>query len=234
MTLPGGLAGLAAVLAVAGAAEIVPRGRPRRRDGPGAAVIRMLAAAGAGIRGIARARAPAGLEQRIAAAGAPAGLGSRELIAAKLGGAGVGAVAALVLAAPAPGRLGMLLAIAVPVAGFLAPDWWLARRARERAARVRRDLPALLDLLRVSIEAGLSPVAALAAVGSRSQGPLAARAREARLARSRGIEEEAGRAGPNIQLVVALLLVPSVLLLVAAALATALLGGGGSALPLGG
>ena len=288
MTLPGGLAGLAAVLAVAGAAEIVPRGRPRRRDGPGAAVIRMLAAAGAGIRGIARARAPAGLEQRIAAAGAPAGLGSRELIAAKLGGAGVGVVAALVLAAPAPGRLGMLLAIAVPVAGFLAPDWWLARRARERAARVRRDLPALLDLLRVSIEAGLSPVAALAAVGSRSQGPLAAdwraiagevalgvplgealertarslplpevralgaalerairhgaplgetlaaQAREARLARRRGIEEDAARAGPKIQLVVALLLVPSVLLLVAAALATALLGGGGSALPLGG
>jgi len=63
---------------------------------------------------------------------------------------------------------------------------------------------------------------------------LAAQAREARLARRRGIEEEAARAGPKIQLVVALLLVPSVLLLVAAALATALLGGGGSALPLGG
>jgi tight adherence protein C len=55
---------------------------------------------------------------------------------------------------------------------------------------------------------------------------LAAQAREARLARRRRIEEEAARAGPKIQLVVALLLVPSVLLLVAAALASAMLGSG--------
>jgi tight adherence protein C len=59
---------------------------------------------------------------------------------------------------------------------------------------------------------------------------LAAQARDARLHRRREIEEEAARAGPKIQLVVALLLVPSVLLLVAAALASALLDGGGLAL----
>ena len=146
---------------------------------------------------------------------------------------------------------------------------------------MRRDLPALLDLLRVSIEAGLAPVAALAAVGARARGPLAAewrrvgrevalgvpigeaierlerrlplpevaalggalrrahrhgaplgetlaaQAREARLAHRRRIEEEAAKAGPKIQLVVALLLVPSVLLLVAAALTSAMLDGGG-------
>src|SRR2546423_1765485 len=56
---------------------------------------------------------------------------------------------------------------------------------------------------------------------------LAAQAREARLVHRRRIEEEAARAGPKIQLVVALLLVPSVLLLVAAALASAMLDGGG-------
>src|SRR5207237_7918392 len=56
---------------------------------------------------------------------------------------------------------------------------------------------------------------------------LAAQAREARLARRRRIEEEAAKAGPKIQLVVALLLVPSVLLLVAAALGSAMLDGGG-------
>jgi tight adherence protein C len=59
---------------------------------------------------------------------------------------------------------------------------------------------------------------------------LAAQARDARLGRRRQIEEEAARAGPKIQLVVALLLVPSVLLLVAAALAAALLKGGGLAI----
>jgi tight adherence protein C len=142
-------------------------------------------------------------------------------------------------------------------------------------------MPALLDLLRVTVEAGLPLAAALAEVGRRARGPLAAewrrvgretalgvplagalagvtwrlplaevqaltaaldraalhgapladtlaaQAEGARLARRRRIQEGATRAGPKIQLVVALLLVPSVLLLVAAALVAALLGGGG-------
>ena len=56
---------------------------------------------------------------------------------------------------------------------------------------------------------------------------LAAQAREVRLARRRAIQEQAARAGPKMQLVVALLLVPSVMLLVAAALLSALADGGG-------
>jgi tight adherence protein C len=55
---------------------------------------------------------------------------------------------------------------------------------------------------------------------------LAAQAREVRLARRRAVQEEAARAGPKMQLVVALLLVPSVMLLVAAALLSALFDGG--------
>jgi tight adherence protein C len=68
--------------------------------------------------------------------------------------------------------------------------------------------------------------------GAPLAGTLAAQAEGARLARRRRIQEEAARAGPKIQLVVALLLVPSVLLLVAAALAAALLDGGGP-VPIG-
>ena len=60
---------------------------------------------------------------------------------------------------------------------------------------------------------------------------LTAQAREARAALARASREHAARAGPKIQLVVALLLVPSVLLLVAAALLSALLGSGGTLLP---
>jgi tight adherence protein C len=56
---------------------------------------------------------------------------------------------------------------------------------------------------------------------------LAGQARDARLSLRRRVQEDAARAGPKIQLVVALLLVPSVLLLVAAALVSALLGSGG-------
>jgi tight adherence protein C len=53
---------------------------------------------------------------------------------------------------------------------------------------------------------------------------LAAQALDARANRARRAAEGAARAGPKIQLVVALMLVPSVLLLVAAALLPALVG----------
>ena len=50
---------------------------------------------------------------------------------------------------------------------------------------------------------------------------LAALAADARAARARAVREQAAKAAPKIQLVVALLLVPAVMLLVGAALAAA-------------
>ena len=281
------LAFMAAALAVAGAGLLLGSLPLPARGGPsgGPRLMRLLAGAGRRLRtgGIP---APRDLEARIAAAGRPGGLGSRELMAAKVGGALAGALAGALLSAFAPGRLGLALIVAAPAAGFLAPDLWLGRRAAERAARIRRELPALLDLLRVTVEAGRSLPAALREVGERAGGPLAAewraagrevalgvplaraletmtqraplaevralaaaldrarrhgapladtlaaQARDARFALARSAREEAARAGPKIQLVVALLLVPSVLLLVAAALVAALADGGGAALPL--
>ena len=41
-------------------------------------------------------------------------------------------------------------------AGFLAPDFWLSRRIKGRQRKIRLDLPDVLDLLVVCIEAGLS------------------------------------------------------------------------------
>jgi tight adherence protein C len=148
-------------------------GHPNPR-GLAPAAVRLAARIGHGARRRLGLRAPAGLAHRLAAADAPAGLGVRELLAAKLAAAVAGGVGILPLAALAPGRLGFALALAGPVGGFLAPDWWLARRATARARLVRRDLPALIDLLRVSVGAGMSPVAALSAVGARATGPLAA------------------------------------------------------------
>jgi len=264
---------------------------PRARGGTAAAhrgtsaarLLLMLASAGRLLRSPG---APVDLRGRIEAAGRPAGLGLRELMAAKVAAALLGGAVAVPLAAVAPGRLGLVLAPAAPVAGFLCPDIWLGRVAAERARRVRRELPALLDILRVTVEAGGSPAAALRAVGERAGGPLArewvavadevalgvplsralddltvrlpqpevaafvaalkraarhgapladtlaAQARAARFALGRRIRDDAARAGPKLQLVVALLLVPSVLLLVAAALASALLDGSADAVPL--
>jgi tight adherence protein C len=278
---------VAAVLAVMGLTQLLEGTAtgPRRPHRPGPRLLRVLARLGRRLRP-ARAPAPRDLDARIAAAGRPGGLGAREVMAAKAAAAAGGGLVAAALSAAAPGRLGVALVVAGPVAGFLAPDVWLARRAAERARRARAELPALLDLLRVSVEAGSSLPKALREVGARTRGPLAAewralghevalgvpletalsgtverlplpevrslvaalerarrhgapladtlaaQARDARFALARRAREEAARAGPKIQLVVALLLVPSVLLLVAAALLAALLDGGGAALPV--
>jgi tight adherence protein C len=277
---------LAFVAAASGAAGLLltlPGGSCRRSPDRRLRGLRILGVLGDRIR---PGRAPADLRGRIEAAGRPAGLGVREVMAAKVAAAAIGGLAALPPAALAPGRLGLVIAPLAPAAGFLLPDLWLGRLAAERARRVRRDLPALLDILRVTVEAGGSLSWALRAVGDRAEGPLArewaavgnevavgvplahalaalavrlpqpeigalvaalnratrhgaplaatleAQARAARFALSRRIREDAARAGPKIQLVVALLLVPSVLLLVAAALASALLAGGIGVLPL--
>jgi tight adherence protein C len=177
MTASAALAALAAAACAVGLADLAGGVAPRRRASPSRRaprLLRLLAAAGARLRSVAGARAPASLGARIAAAGAPAGLGPRELMAAKLAAALAAAPLGLTFGAAAPGRLGPVVLVAAPVAGFLAPDRWLARLARERARVARRDLPAMLELLRVSVEAGLTPAAAMRAVAARATGPLAA------------------------------------------------------------
>ena len=277
------LAFVAVASGVAGVLLLLPDVRRRAGRERGTDGLRLLAALGSRAR---PGRAPPDLRGRIEAAGRPAALGVREVMAGKVVASLLGGAAALPLAALAPGRLGLVVAPLAPVAGFLLPDLWLGRLGAERARRVRRDLPALLDILRVTVEAGGSLAWSLRAVGERAEGPLArewaavgnevalgvplahaleglavrlpqpeirafvsalgragrhgaplaetleAQARAARFALSRRIREDAARAGPKIQLVVALLLVPSVLLLVAAALASALLDGSADALPL--
>ncbi len=272
------LAFAAAALGVVGALMLVPPQAGGGRAPRGPRLLRALGAVGTGAGGRG---APLDLERRMAAAGRPGGLGSRELMAAKLAAALLSGLGGAPLSAALPGRLGLLAMVAAPVGGFLAPDLWLERRARERARGVRRQLPALLDLLRVTVNAGASLPAALTEVGESARGPLAAewracgrevalgipladalagmaerlplpevralcgaldrsrrhgaplgatlsgQARDARLSLRRRVQEDAARAGPKIQLVVALLLVPSVLLMVAAALAAALLDSGG-------
>ncbi|UTI63177.1 type II secretion system F family protein [Paraconexibacter antarcticus] len=119
--------------------------------------------------------APGDLERRVAAAGLPSPVAVADVMAAKAGAAVCAAAGAIVLVLPAaPGRLGPLLTLAAPAAGYLAPDLWLARRARRRATALAADLPDVLDLTRVAVAAGLPVTAALAAVGRRRGGPLAA------------------------------------------------------------
>jgi tight adherence protein C len=100
----------------------------------------------------------------------------------------------------------------------------LRRAARELAlGRPRTAVYAALGQ-RCAIEELAGLVTALARAdrhGAPLAPALAALATDARAARGRAVREQAAKAAPKIQLVVALLLVPAVLLLVAAALAAA-------------
>jgi tight adherence protein C len=55
---------------------------------------------------------------------------------------------------------------------FLAPDYYLTLKARGRKERVRADLPDALDLLAVSVEAGMGFDASLAKMNEHMDGPL--------------------------------------------------------------
>ncbi|MEA2129679.1 MAG: tight adherence protein [Solirubrobacteraceae bacterium] len=260
-------AGICAAMAIAELAAVPRAGRgPGGRLG-GMAVLLARIARRAGVRGVRR-----DLQVRLTAAGAPLGLTVADVVALEGAGALAGLLLALPLAAAVPGRLGIALLLCVPAAGFLAPDLALARRARARAARAGEELADVLDLLRVAVEAGLPVGRALAEVGRRCRGLLAAEigaaavrmqlgatrpealatlvarcpvdgvaalasaieradrhgaplapalqalAAEARAERARRLRDDAARAAPKIQLVVALVLVPAVMLLVAAVL----------------
>jgi tight adherence protein C len=117
--------------------------------------------------------APHALERRIALAGSPFGLTPRDAMALKAGAALVAGLLAAPLAAGASPRHAFALLAGVPAAAFFAPDLWLRRRAQGRRAALARELPDVLDLLRVAVEAGLPVSRALAEVGRRHAGVLA-------------------------------------------------------------
>jgi len=123
--------------------------------------------------------APDDLARRLDAAGAPPGLAVAEVMALKCGAALAAALAALPVATILPGRLGVVAILTAPAGAFLAPDAWLARRARRRRAAITAELADVLDLLHVAAAAGLPPVRALGEVGRRRGGVLAGELRTA-------------------------------------------------------
>jgi tight adherence protein C len=81
------------------------------------------------------------------------------------------------------GAVALLLDPALPVAllvvvggavlGFFSPGLYLYQRAYDRSERIRRDLSGALDLLTISVEAGLGFDAAVQQVARNTEGPLA-------------------------------------------------------------
>ena len=97
----------------------------------------------------------------------------RPPLPAKLACAAAGALAALAAAPAAPGRIAWLVAVALPAAGFFAPDAWAERAARRRHRRLIAALPDALDLLAIGSAAGRGPVTGFGEIAAAGSGPLA-------------------------------------------------------------
>jgi tight adherence protein C len=121
----------------------------------------------------ARAALRLGLPERLRRSGLEARLPLAAVLAAKLAGFAGGGLAALAATPAAPGRTSLLVAIAMPAAGFLVPDALLEREARRRRRRLLAALPDALDLLAVSAGSGRGPAAGLQQLAQAGEGPLA-------------------------------------------------------------
>lgn len=117
----------------------------------------------------------ADMARRAAAAGNPGQFTAREWIALKYLAAG--ALGLLFwawcrgMSLPLPQSI-MLTICGIPV-GWLLPDLFLNSRIRQRKASVEKSLPDVLDLLTVSVEAGLGFEGALMKVAEKTRGVLA-------------------------------------------------------------
>ncbi len=158
------LVAIATALLVAAMRELLGE-RERERDGS-------LFAFGAGRRAAAAALR-LGLPSRLARSGLQSRIPLSAVLLAKLAGAAAGGLTAWIAAPAAPGRISLLVAIGMPVAGFLVPDALLEREARRRHRRLVAALPDALDLLSVSSTSGRSPVAGFAEIARLGSGPLA-------------------------------------------------------------
>lgn len=140
-------------------------------------LIKRLAAFGRrGDQGGMIARTDAKLEK----AGYPGGLRGADWIGVKLlvliGGAVLGALLGLALGGPTGALFFALVGGAI---GYMGPEFWLGRRIRSRSEQMVLQLPDALDLLTISVEAGLGFDAALAKVVEKMEGPLVAEFRQA-------------------------------------------------------
>jgi tight adherence protein C len=139
---------------------------------------RVLAPLGDRLVGIGRKVVRAGtaerLQRRLDVAGNPAGWDVSRVIGTKVLGAGVLGVLALVWALSDGRSLLAVLVIAAGAAsfGYVLPNVLLHNTGQKREALMQRQLPDSMDLLTISVEAGLGFDAAVHRVAQQTTGPL--------------------------------------------------------------
>ncbi len=110
------------------------------------------------------------LQHRLDVAGNPASLTVERVLSLKGFGVVLGALFGIVVGS---GVMAVLLAVAIGAAGFYVPDLLILNRGQKRQDEIRRGLPDAMDLLTISVEAGLGFDSALSQVSRGIDGPLA-------------------------------------------------------------
>jgi tight adherence protein C len=123
---------------------------------------------------LARRLSPSGvaekLQNRLDVAGNPKGWTVERVLSFKGFGLAIGAGVGMLLGS---GALGVLLAIGFGAACFFLADVLVYNMATKRQQKLGRSLPDSMDLLTISVEAGLGFDAALSQVARNTDGPLA-------------------------------------------------------------
>jgi len=109
---------------------------------------------------------------RLIAAGVSARVNPTQFLALKSGLAIAGIVLALLVAVAMSPAAGLVFAPCFGALGFIAPETVLTFRIRGRRERIRSELPDALDVLAVSVEAGLGLDGAVAKLTEHMQGAL--------------------------------------------------------------
>jgi tight adherence protein C len=113
-------------------------------------------------------------EKRLAMAGNPGDMRVSDWLGIKAIGAAIGAALFFLLVGILGQNLvmGVLLAIVGLGIGYVGPEFWLGRRVKGRQKKILVGIPDALDLLTISVRAGLGFDAALGKVVEKMKGPL--------------------------------------------------------------
>jgi tight adherence protein C len=135
----------------------------------------MAGSLGDKIAGLVPRRRAEQLRHRLLVAGVSAKLGPEEFVVLQGVGLGAGVLLGLLLgqAAGYHGFGVLRLVVILAAMGVFAPVAWVRRKQDERQASIKRDLPDVLDLLAISVEAGVGFEGAIEVVTRHFDSPLA-------------------------------------------------------------
>jgi tight adherence protein C len=151
----------------------------RQEELEGSAVDRMLMPTarrlGKGVVRLTPFDLHARINELLVFAGNPPGWDAERVVALKIIGGIAGAVGGGLLATllSAPFTLEILVVVIVALIGYIAPSAQVRAMAASRQKQIQRALPDVMDLLTISVEAGLGFDAAMAQVTKNVPGPLA-------------------------------------------------------------